>query len=145
MYIYIYMFFQFHVWFLFVVSCVVCFHFRHLICIILCLCCLVFLSDFFLGTRNRTKWFCCLHLVVFFPFSCLVSNFVFFLFFQSSQKGPPKNRMQQKTQKAKMQKKKRKNQLAQLCAQIVFLFLGGWALKMQILLKNYKYCGFSIF
>ena len=24
-------------------SCVVCFHFRHLICIMLCLCCLVFL------------------------------------------------------------------------------------------------------
>ena len=38
-----YRFFSFMPLFLFVFSCVLCFHFRHLICIMLCLCCLAFL------------------------------------------------------------------------------------------------------
>ena len=80
-------------------SCVVCFHFRHLICIMLCLCCLVFS---FLKKKNRTKWFCCLHLVVIFPFCCFVLNFVFFLFFHSSQKKTP-----QKTGHSKNPKKQK--------------------------------------
>ena len=104
------------------------FHFRHLI-VLFCVCVVWFFSF-----KNRTKWFCCLHLVVFFPF--LLFCFEFCLFSFLSKKDPQKTDTA-KTQKAKMQKKRtnQKNQLAQLCSQIVFLFLGV-GLKMQIFAEN---------
>ena len=90
-------FFSFRFLFVFVVfSCVVCFHFGHLICIILWLCCLVF------SLKNRTKWFCCLHFVVFIPFCCFVLNFVFF---HSSKKRPPKNGHSKNPRNQKYRKK----------------------------------------
>ena len=92
--------FMFLVLFVFLFSCVVCFRFRHLICIMLCLCCLVF------SLKNRTKWFCCLHLVVIFPFCCFVLNLSFFVFFI-----PLKKKTPQKTGHSKNPKKQtcRKN------------------------------------
>ena len=104
-YIYIYIHFFFWgggSWF---ISCVVCFHIRHLICIILCLCCLVFLVP----KKNRTKWFC-LHLVVFFPFLLICFEFcLFFAFSFLSKKDPQKNRTRQNPpQKNKNAEKKKK-------------------------------------
>ena len=61
-------------------------------------------------------------------FCCFVLNFVFFVFSFLSKKDPPKHRTQQKPKKAKIQKKTdKKNQLAQLCSQLVFFNLLGWA------------------
>ena len=86
----------------FFVSCVVCFHFRHLICIVLWLCCLVFSL-----TKTGLSGFvvCILHLVVFFPFCCFVLNFVFFLFFHSSKKDPQKTGHSKNPKKQKIRKK----------------------------------------
>ena len=55
--------------------------------VLFCECCLVFSLE-----KTRTKWFSCLHLVVFFPFCCVVLNLVFFFFFVSflSKKDPQK-------------------------------------------------------
>ena len=99
-------------------SCGVCFQFKHSMCIIVCLCCLVFLL------KNRTKWFCCLHLVVFLFF--VVLFWILSFLFIPLKKRPPQKRTQQRPKKAKMPKKTKKenNQLAQLCPQIVFLFWG---------------------
>ena len=62
----------------------------------------------------------------------------FFVFPFLSKKDPQKNRTQQKPQKTKMQKKtdKKKNQLAQLCSQIVFFNFLGWAYKFHCLAES---------
>ena len=78
--------------------------------------------------KTGLSGFCCLHLVVFFPF--LLSCFEVYLFSFPSKK-PPKKPDTAKAQK--MQKKRAFFQLAQLCSQIVFLcFRGG--------LKNADFC-----
>ena len=91
-----------------------------MICIILCLCCLVFLE-------NRTKWFCCLHLVVVFPFLLFCFEFCIFCSFIPLKKRP-KNGHSKNTNKQKRGKKEKTSfkeiQLAQLCSQMVFLILG---------------------
>ena len=94
-------FFQFHVLVLACFSCVVCFYFRQLSYIILCLCCLFFFCE------NRTKWVLLFHLVVFFPFCCFVFlSFVFFFSFLSNKrpktghgKNPKKQTCRKKGQK----------------------------------------------
>ena len=66
-------------------------------------------------------------------------EFVFFCFFHIPlKKDPPKNRTQQKPEKAKMQKitDKSKNQFEQLCSQIVFFNFLGASLKISFLLKT---------
>ena len=115
-------------------SCVVCFHFRHFICIILCLCCRVFsffltgLSGFVVCIFLSSSLFC-----------CFVLNFVFFCFPHSSQKRPPKNLTQQKKTKNKnAEKTDKKNQLAQLCSQIVFPSFGGGLKNADFCWKQYK-------
>ena len=112
-------------------SCVVCFHFRHLICIMLCLCCLVFLlktglSGFVVGIL----WSSILLLFCF--------EFCLCLFFIPLKKRPSKNRTQQKPQKTK--KKQKKNRQKTSVSAIVFTnsvpnFLGV-GLKMQASLKT---------
>jgi len=65
-------------------------------------------------------------LLPFFVFCCFVLNFVFFCFFIPLKKGPPKKPDTAKTQKSKnAEKTDKKNQLAQLCSQIVFLIFWG--------------------
>ena len=81
-------FLSFMVLFLFVSSCVVCFHFKQLTCMSLCLCCL-FLSVFFVaglsGFVIYILWLCFFVVVLFWIF-------VLFIVFccQSSQKRPKK-------------------------------------------------------
>ena len=60
-------------------------------------------------------------------FCCFVLNFVFFSFL--SKKDPQKTGHNKNQKKSKNARKKttKKNQLAQLCSQIVFLIFGGWA------------------
>ena len=115
---------MFYVFVLVCLSCVVSFHFKEFICIILLLCC--FFCD-------KTKWSSCLHLMVLLPFlffCCFVLNFVFFfVVFIPLKKGPPPKPDTTKTKKSKNADKpdKKKNQLAQLCSQLVFLNFLGWA------------------
>ena len=134
-------FFSVHVLVIVFSSCVVCFYFRHLICIILCLCCLVF------SFKNRTKRFCCLHLVVFFPFLLFCFELHLFLFFiPLNKKDPPKTGHSRNPKKQKCRKNGQlKNLLAQLCSQIVFLILGGGLKNADVCWKHYKNSGFSIF
>ena len=101
---------------------------------VLCCVCVVWSSLF----KNRTKWFCCLHLVVIFPFCCFVLKFVIFVFFHSSQKRPPKKPDTAKTPKSKNAEKngQKKSQLAQLCSQIVFFNFLGWASKCHFWLQT---------
>ena len=82
-----------------------------------------------------TKWFSCLHLVVLLPFSVLL--FLFLCVFHSSQKDPPKPDTA-KPPKTKMQKKngQQKNQLAQLCSQIVFLNFWEVGLKISVFAES---------
>ena len=58
--------------------------------------------------KNRTKWFCCLHFVVCFPFCCFVLIFVFFCFFIPLRKDPPKTRHSKKPKKQKCRKRTNK-------------------------------------
>ena len=99
----------------------------------LCLCCLVFLK------KNRTKWFCCLHLVVIFPFCCFVLNFVYFLFFfiPLKKKTPqkPDTAKTQKSKNAEKTDKKRSVSAVVFTARVFFYFL-GWALKIHFLAEN---------
>ena len=93
---------QFHAFVLVCFSCVVCFHFKQLVCIILCLCCV-----FFLFSGNRMKWFSCLHLVVLFPFwlFCFEILFVFASSFLSPDTAKTDN-------SAKLQKKMNQNKIS---------------------------------
>ena len=114
-------FFQFHVFFacLFFCFCVVCFHFRHLICIMLCLCCLVF---FFLITGLSGFVVCILwssFLLLFCFEFCL-----FFCFFIPLKKDPPKNRTQQKPKKSKHAEKTEKSVSAVVFTDSVLKFCG---------------------
>ena len=87
---------------------------------------------------NKTKWSSCLHLVVLFLFlCCFVLNFCFCHSFQKKT-GHGKKRTYSKNAE-----KRTKNQLAQLCSQIVFLLLGD-ELKKSCLMKTYTKSGFSI-
>ena len=98
------------------------FPFRHLICIMLCLCCLVF---FF---KNRAKWFCCLHLVVIFPFWLFRVEFCLsFVFSVLSKEDPKKPETAKTPKKQKCRKNGQKKQLAQLCSRTVFLIFWVWA------------------
>ena len=96
------------------------FPFIELICIILFLCCCF---------CHKTKWYSCLHLVVLLLFCFLLFCLIFFCFFIPLKKKTPQKTGHSKNPKMqKMQKKtdKKKDQLAQLCSQIVFFnFLGG--------------------
>ena len=87
-------------------SCVVCFHFRHLICIMLCLCCLVFsfLKPGLSGFVVCILWSSFLFVVLYWIF-------VFFWFFIPLKKRPPKKPDTAKTQKSKNAEKtdKQKN------------------------------------
>ena len=129
---------QFHVLVIVCFSCVVCIHFRHLVCIIVCLCCLVF-------SLNRTKWvFVC---ILWFSFLFVVlfwilSSFVFI----PLKKRPPKTGHGKNPKKQKCRKKKRtkENKLAQWCSQIVFLFFGMGLKNADFCWKHYKN-GFNIF
>ena len=75
-------------------SCVVCFHLKEFICIILFLC--------FFITRLSGLLVCILWSFFFFCFLLFCFEFVFF---HSSQKRPPKNRTQQKPKKNKKTEK----------------------------------------
>ena len=93
---------MFYVFVLVCLSCVVSFHFKEFICIILLLCC-------FFG--DKTKWSSCLHLVVLLPFLFLLFCFEFCLFFVvfiPLKKGPPKKPDTAKTQKSKTAEKQDK-------------------------------------
>ena len=101
----------------------------------LCLCCLVSL----LKNLNRTKWFCCLHLVVIFPFLLFCFEFWIFSFCDFSvlsKKDPPKKGHSKNPKSKNAQKTDKKKSV---CA-IVFTnsvpnFLGV-GLKMQIFAEN---------
>ena len=111
-------FYQFHV-------LVPCLFFLVLFVSILDIRCYYFVSVLsgFSLLKNRTKWFCRLHLVVFFPFLLFCFEFCLFCFSFLSKKDPKKTGHSKNPKKQKC-RKKRKNQLAQLCSQIVFLILG---------------------
>ena len=134
--------FMFYVFVLVCLSCVVSFHFKEIH--------LYYFASVLIFC-DKTKCSSCLHLVVLLPFLFLLFCFefcLFLLFFSfPSKKDPPKNRTQQKPQKTKMQKNQtKKNQLAQLCSQIVFLNFLGWASNFHFLAENTnKNSGFSIF
>ena len=97
------------------------------------LCCLL---SFF---SNKTKWLFGLHLVVLFRFWLFCVHCFLFL----SKKKSPKNGHSKNPQKKYAEKKtNNKNQLAQLCSQIVFLIFGGWATKCCFCWKPYKNMGF---
>ena len=87
------------------------------------------LSGFLFYLCNRTKWFCCLHLVVLFPFCCDGLNFVFLSFISKKR---PKN--------GHNNKECRKNGQLLSVSAVVFTNsvpnLGG-GLKMQILLNTH--------
>ena len=130
----------FRFWFLFFLV-LFCFHCRHMICIVLWLCCLVFL---FFKTGLSGFVVC----ILWYYFLCVVLFWILlFCFFIPLKKRSPQNRTQQKPKNQKCRKKdKQKNQLAQLCSQIVFLILGRWATKMLCFAKKtYKNRGLSIF
>ena len=118
--------------FLFVVFyCVVCFHSRHLICTMLCLCCLVFS----LSKNTRTKWFCCLRILwSSFLFCCFVLKFVFFGVFHFSPK-KTKNRTQQKPNKNAEKKGQEKSVSAVVFTNRVPNILGV-GLKVQIFAEH---------
>ena len=78
-------------------------------------CCMSVLSVF----CNKTKWIFCLHFVVLF-FVVLYSIFVFFCFFILVKKTKHNTNLQNNNAEEKGQF----FQLAQLCSQILFLFLG---------------------
>ena len=89
----------------------------------------------FLFFCNKTEWFCGLHLVV------LFLSWLFFLLFHSFQNKRPKKPDTAKPPKTKNAEKKNKHkiQLAQLCSQMVFLIVWGWATKMWLFCwKHYK-------
>ena len=78
--------------------------------------------------------------------SFLLFCFEFCFFCLVLSKKTPKKLDTAKTPKTKMQKKdKQKNQLAQLCSQIVFLIYGCGLQKCYYLLKTYSSRGLSIF
>ena len=122
---------MFYVFVLVFSSCVVSFQFKEFICIILFLCCCF---------CHKTKWSSCLHLVVLLPFLFLLFCFEFclFLFFHSSQKkDPPKNRAQQKPQKAKMQKNQTaKKKVSAVVFTNSFLQFFGVGLKFSFLAET---------
>ena len=104
------------------------------------------LSVFRLFYINRTKWCCCLHLLVFFPFCCFVLNFVFFCFYSSQQKDPPKTGHNNNPQKTKMQKKgQTKKSVSAVVFKTSVLIFWGWATKMLFFWKPYKNRAVSIF
>ena len=110
---------MFYVFALACLSCVVSFHFKEFICIILLLCC------FFV---TRLSGFLVCILWSFFLFCFLLFCLIFFVVFIPLKKGPPKKPDTAKTQKNKnAEKPDKKNKLAQLCSQIVFLNFLGWA------------------
>ena len=105
--------------FLFLCAFLCClFPFLELICIILFLCCCFV-------TRLSGLLVCILRSFFLFFFCCFVLN-LFFVFPFLSKKGPPKKPDTAKTQKCKNAEKRTKNQLAQLCSQIVFFNFLGW-------------------
>ena len=97
-------------------------------CFVICVVC-------FLPFVNKTKWFSGLHLVVLFPF-LVVLCFLFFIFHSFQKKDPQKTGHGKNPKNQKCRKKDRtKNQLAQLCSQIVFLIFGGGLQKCDFLLN----------
>ena len=71
-----------------------------------------------------------------FLFCCFVLNFVF-CFFIPLKKDPQKTGHSKKPKKQKCRKKRtKKNQLAQLCSQIVFLFFWGVGFKNADFAEN---------
>ena len=128
------------------VVCFVCFMFLlfvflvlfvsiyRIICNILFLCCCC---------GHKTKWSSCLHLVVLLPFLFFFCCFVLNLFFvfHSSQKRPPKKPDTAKNPKCKnAEKNGQKNQLAQLCSQIVFFIFWGAKLTKLLSWKSVQGC-----
>ena len=108
-------------------------------CVSCCVCVVwfSFLVTGLSGFLGSILWSC-------FLFGCFVLNFCLLLLFHPSPKQGQKTDTA-KTQKAEMQKKGTKNQLAQLCSQIEFPIFGV-AEKMQFLLKKrYRKSGFGIF
>ena len=105
---------------------------------VLCCVCVVWFSLFL--QKNRTKWFCCLHLVVIFPFCCFVLNFVFFLFFYSFQKKTPQKSGHSKNPKKQKCKKKKKGTKKKSVSAVVFtdsvLKIFGVGLKFSFLAEN---------
>ena len=112
---------------------------------VLCCVCVVWLFSFFY--IHRTKWFCCLYLVVIFPFFVLFW-ILSFLFFHSSQKKTPQktgHSKNPKKQKCRKKRTKKKTVSAVVFTNSVLQFFGvglqfsffGW--------KHYKDSGFGIF
>ena len=128
------LFFMFNVFVLaFRIYCVICLQSKQLSCIVLCLCCL------FSSFVNKTKWFSSLHLVVLFLFWLFcVHDFAFYCFLFLSRNRPPKQDTAKKTNQNAEKKDKQKNQLAQLCSQIVFLILGAGYKNVMFCCKPYK-------
>ena len=123
-------FFSFMFWFLFFFFLVLFVSNLDILFVLFCVCVVWFFSF-----QNMTKWFCCLHLVVFFPF--FVVLFWILSFFIPLKQDPPKTGHGKNPKKQKCRKKTdKKNQLAQLCSQIVFLFFWGRALQMQMFAEN---------
>ena len=89
------------------------------------------LSAFFFFV-NKTKWLFGLHLVVLFLFwVVLCSLFCFFCSFIPFKKDPKKPDTAKNPKNQTCRKRgQTKDQLAQLCSQIVFLIFWGWATKM---------------
>ena len=120
------LFFMFYVFVLVCFSCVVSFHFKEFICIILFLC-----------FCHKTKWSSCEHLVVLVPFFFWLFCFDYCLFFHSSQKkDPPKKPDTAKTKKNKNAEKPDKKTVSAVVFTKSFLQFLGWALKLHVWLKT---------
>ena len=101
--------------------------------------CVVWFSLF----ENRTKWFCCLHLVVFFPFVVL---FWILSIFHSSQKATQKTEQNKNPQKQNAEKNgKKKSVSAVVFTNSVPNFLGLGFKNADFSWKLYQNCGFIIF
>ena len=117
-------------WFLFVSSCVVCFYFRHLTCMILCLCCLV---TFFFKT-GLSRFVVCI-LWFSFLFCCFVLKFVFSCFSFLSKKTQNGHSENQKKQNAEKNGQTKKTISAIVFTNSVPIFWGVGK-NMQIFAEN---------
>ena len=114
-------------------SCVVSFQFKEFICIILFLCCCVFV------TRLSGLLICILWSFFLFCFLLLFCfEFCLFLFFSflSKKKTPPKNRTRQKPKKAKMQKNRTKEKVSAIGFTNSVLSFFGVGLKFSFFAEN---------
>ena len=131
--------FQFHVLVLVCFFCVVCFHFRQLICIILCLCRLVFFLE---AGRGGLLFAYCSLLAVF-----VVLFWIVFFCFSFLSKNDPKTQQKTKRNKHKCRKNgpKNKSVSAVVFTNSVPNFLGVGFKNADFCWKHYKNSGFNIF